>query len=202
MAKDKETSRKSRSSKKNLEKADDETIEKEEDKDKEMSRNPRSSKKNLEKADDESIEKEEKERQNEETSRVITVKKVEEYNKLLKNGLVIVDYNTVWCGPCKKFAPIFDSLSIKYPGIVFLSVDAEKIEHKDCEAIQSVPTFKVFLNGTLKREFSGVDSERLERYIKRYQVQIYFNGKVQRIFTPEDIKHVNSYMELFTNESE
>jgi len=37
-------------------------------------------------------------------------------------SLVIVDYSTTWCGPCKVIAPKFDEFSEKYPDAVFLKV--------------------------------------------------------------------------------
>ncbi len=38
------------------------------------------------------------------------------------SNLVVVDYSTTWCGPCKVIAPKFDELSDKYPDAVFLKV--------------------------------------------------------------------------------
>jgi thioredoxin 1 len=40
-------------------------------------------------------------------------------------SLVIVDYSTTWCGPCKVIAPKFDDFSEKYPDAVFLKVRRE-----------------------------------------------------------------------------
>jgi thiol-disulfide isomerase/thioredoxin len=37
-------------------------------------------------------------------------------------SLVVVDYSTTWCGPCKVIAPKFDEFSEKYPDAVFLKV--------------------------------------------------------------------------------
>ena len=37
-------------------------------------------------------------------------------------SLVVVDYSTTWCGPCKVIAPKFDEFSEKYPEAVFLKV--------------------------------------------------------------------------------
>jgi thiol-disulfide isomerase/thioredoxin len=37
-------------------------------------------------------------------------------------NLVVVDYSTTWCGPCKVIAPKFEELSDKYPDAVFLKV--------------------------------------------------------------------------------
>ena len=36
--------------------------------------------------------------------------------------LVIVDYSTTWCGPCKVIAPKFDELSDKYSDSIFIKV--------------------------------------------------------------------------------
>ena len=128
---------------------------------------------------------------------VTYISKPEEYDKLKKRGLVVVDFNTEWCGPCKRFAPVFEELSKSYPDVKFLSVDSEKIEHEDCKNFRTVPTFKVFLNGELKREFSGVDKAKLENYINRYSVQILFNGSVKRSFTKEEKERVIRYLEMF-----
>lgn len=38
------------------------------------------------------------------------------------SSLVVVDYSTTWCGPCKVIAPKFDEFSDKYPDAVFLKV--------------------------------------------------------------------------------
>ena len=132
-----------------------------------------------------------------EEGKVYKIKSVEEYNKIKNNGLVVVDFYTEWCGPCKKFAPIFSELAQEHPQTKFLSVDAEKIEHQDCENIKSVPTFKIFFNGTLKREFSGIDRDRLERYINRYKIQIFHNEDTQRAFSEEDIEKIVSFMKNY-----
>lgn len=47
------------------------------------------------------------------------------FDKTIKNAgssLVVVDYSTTWCGPCKVIAPKFDEMSEKYPDAVFLKV--------------------------------------------------------------------------------
>lgn len=46
-------------------------------------------------------------------------------------SLVVVDYSTTWCGPCKVIAPKFDELSEKYPDAVFLKVRCRWIYEVD-----------------------------------------------------------------------
>lgn len=128
------------------------------------------------------------------TNTVIHVKDVEHYEKYRNRGLVIVDFNAVWCGPCRDFAPIFEQMAEDNPGVVFLSVDVEEIDHPDCKDVKSVPTFKVFYNGTLKRQFSGVDEDKLKIYIERYGVQVYIDDELIRKFTPEHMEKINGYM--------
>ena len=56
--------------------------------------------------------------------------------------LVVIDFNATWCGPCRKFSPIFKSAADKYKGEVeFISVDIDR--HKKLTrdiGITSVPT--------------------------------------------------------------
>lgn len=137
---------------------------------------------------------------NAEKSAVKIVNDLKTYVDMRDNGLVVVDFNTSWCGPCKGFAPVFEEIAKNYPGVSFLSVDAESFEHEDTASVKSVPTFKIFLNGVLRREFSGINREKLERYIERYQIQIVVNGRTQRTFPKEMKDKVLRYMNMLQPE--
>ena len=63
--------------------------------------------------------------------RVVEVNNEEAFDATLKqagSSLVVVDYSTTWCGPCKVIAPKFEELSDKYKEAVFLKVSGEYLE--------------------------------------------------------------------------
>ncbi|MCB1270335.1 MAG: thioredoxin [Microthrixaceae bacterium] len=65
-------------------------------------------------------------------------------------GLVLVDLWAEWCGPCKRFAPVFEKVSEEHPDAVFAKVDTEAEQALAGElGIMSIPTLMVFRDGIL-----------------------------------------------------
>ena len=61
------------------------------------------------------------------------------------NAFVIVDFWAPWCGPCRSFAPTFESVSEEHQNIVFAKVNTE--EEQEIAAhfgIRSIPTLMIF----------------------------------------------------------
>ena len=56
---------------------------------------------------------------------VIEISSQDEFDKALEGAggsLVVIDYSTSWCGPCKIIAPKFDEFSEQYKNVAFLKV--------------------------------------------------------------------------------
>ena len=78
---------------------------------------------------------------------------VEDFDSKIKESagnLIVIDYSTTWCGPCKMVFPKYEELSGKseYANVVFLkcigdaSVEASALMKR--EGVRSVPSFHLW----------------------------------------------------------
>lgn len=61
------------------------------------------------------------------------------------NDMVIIDFWAEWCGPCKSFAPTFETASDNHADVVFAKVNTEEQQElaQACN-IRSIPTLMIF----------------------------------------------------------
>ncbi len=81
---------------------------------------------------------------------------------------VIVDFWAPWCGPCKTFAPTFESAAIGLKAqLVFAKLNTEAHPLAgDVYSIRSIPTLTLFRNGReIARQSGAMPAEMLNRWI-------------------------------------
>ncbi|MFC0029098.1 thioredoxin [Micromonospora chaiyaphumensis] len=67
-----------------------------------------------------------------------------------RDGIVLLDFWADWCGPCKRFAPVYERSSEKHPDIVFGKVDTEAQQELGAKFnISSIPTVMAIRDGVI-----------------------------------------------------
>ena len=88
---------------------------------------------------------------------------------IVENDIVFVDFWADWCGPCKQFAPVYDSVSEQHEDVVFAKVDTEAEQALAAAAdISSIPTLMAFKKGKLVfNQADALPPAALEEQVRR-----------------------------------
>jgi thiol-disulfide isomerase/thioredoxin len=95
---------------------------------------------------------------------------LQEFNSILEDTFVVIDFYTPTCPPCKIIGPIYDTLPDKFSHITFVKTDCGgKNEIADKYKIGSVPTFLFFSHGkVVHTQYGGNGAELFEACRKTF----------------------------------
>jgi len=89
-------------------------------------------------------------------SEPVFIENPNEFEELVSDGVVLVDFFAEWCGPCKMLEPVLESVAAEAPGAV-AKVDVDV--HQDLarqHGVQGVPTVVIYADGEPVEQLVGV----------------------------------------------
>ena len=90
------------------------------------------------------------------------------FKKEIEEGVVLVDFFAIWCGPCRMLSPIIEEVAKHFEGkIVVGKVDIDSEQKTAAEfQVTSVPTLVLFKDGKEINRLIGLrDAEAIKEFI-------------------------------------
>jgi thioredoxin 1 len=70
------------------------------------------------------------------------------HDETVVDGIVLIDFWAGWCGPCLRFAPVFEKASEQHADVTFAKVDTEdQRELSAMYGVRSIPTLVIYRDG-------------------------------------------------------
>lgn len=88
------------------------------------------------------------------------------FEGIISDGISLIDFKTIWCGPCKTMEPIIEEISNEFPNIKVGKMDVD--ENSEIPAklgIRSIPTIILYKNGEIVERKTGIISKAQLEYM-------------------------------------
>ena len=84
-------------------------------------------------------------------------------------GIVVIDFSTPWCGPCRVFAPVFAAASQRHADLRWAAVDSDDEPALAIALdVRAAPTLVIFRDGVLvHRQAGALTATALDKVIDR-----------------------------------
>ncbi len=87
----------------------------------------------------------------------------QDYKKIVKHGLTLIDFWAPWCMPCKVQGPIVNEVADQMEGkanICKINIDENKRAAAEF-GVRSIPTIIIFKDGNVVKKLIGVKSKNI-----------------------------------------
>jgi thioredoxin 1 len=91
-----------------------------------------------------------------------------DFDKLIQNDKVLVDFFATWCGPCSMLAPIVEKVSNEHPELTVIKVDVDQAQELAARYdIYSIPALFYIEKGKVVDKRVGYIDERAVKAFAR-----------------------------------
>lgn len=82
---------------------------------------------------------------------------------------IIIDFNATWCGPCQRFAPIFEAVAKEYKGkAIFMSVNVDNSPNAARQfEVSAIPQVSILMpDGTITSTVGYMEKAQFLQFLK------------------------------------
>ncbi len=88
---------------------------------------------------------------------MIHIEDAEQFEKIISNGITLIDFYATWCGPCRMLSPIIEEIAEDYKE----KINVAKVDVDECSSIaakygiNAIPAVLVFKDNELVKTNVG-----------------------------------------------